>query len=224
MEAGVDPLFEVAAEDEAACVADRAFESWFEAALANPPEGVARILRRRSRGRQPREMLRDALGTLIEHRDSPALWRRDPFDRRSAVDTIIEQLVGLGSLAVRSSWPDDYLTRNLAEIARFVEENARTEAVRGRDYDGLDALLRDFACGTSWRWKGAQRTRYGVLTRDEVLAQRDRIISTDLSPPVMRTWRRSVAQCGRRLHQLADEISPDLISAVTDAVVGHNTS
>src|SRR6516165_5694388 len=139
VEAGVDPLFKVAAEDEAAGIADRAFESWFEAALAGPPEGVARILRRRSRGQQPREMLRDALGSRIEHRDLAAPWRRDPFDRRSAVDTIIEQLVGLGSLAVRSSWPDDYLTRNLAEIARFVEENARTEAVRGRDYDRLEA-------------------------------------------------------------------------------------
>jgi ATP-dependent exoDNAse (exonuclease V) beta subunit len=175
VEAGVDPLFEVAAEDEAAGIADRAFESWFEVALADPPEGVARILRRRSRGQRPREMLRDALGSLIEHRDFPTRWRRDPFDRRGAIDTIMEQLVGLGSLAVRSSWPDDYLTRNLAEIARFVEENARTEAVRGRDYDGLEALLRDLARAASWRWKGAQRTRYGVLTRDEVLAQRDKI-------------------------------------------------
>jgi ATP-dependent exoDNAse (exonuclease V) beta subunit len=175
VEAGVDPLFEVAAEDEAAGIADRAFESWFEAALANPLEGVARILRRRSRGHQPREMLCNAFGSLIEHRDFPALWRRDPFDRRGAIDTIIEELAGLGSLAVRSSWHDDYLTRNLVEIARFVEENARTEAVRDRDYDGLEASLRDFARARSWGWKGAQRTRYGVLTRDEVLAERDKI-------------------------------------------------
>ena len=161
VEAGVDPLFEVAAEDEAARIADRAFGSWFETALADPPEGVARILRRRSRGQRPREMLRDALGSLIEHRDFPPRWRRDPFDRRGAIDTIIEKLTGLGSLAVRSSWPDDYLTRNLADIARFVEEHARTEVARGRDYDGLEAFLRDLARARSWGWKGAQRTRYG---------------------------------------------------------------
>src|SRR5262249_24809874 len=53
--------------------------------------------------------------------------------------------------------------------------NARVEALRDRDYDGLEALLRDFAGERSWRWKGAQRTRYGVLTRDEVLAQRDKV-------------------------------------------------
>ena len=51
----------------------------------------------------------------------------------------------MGALAAESSWADDYLTRNLAEIARFVEENAQLEAVRGRDYDGLEASLRDLA-------------------------------------------------------------------------------
>ncbi len=47
--------------------------------------------------------------------------------------------------------------------------------MRGRDYDGLEALLRDLAGAGSWRWKGAQRTRFGALTRDEVLAQRDKV-------------------------------------------------
>jgi superfamily I DNA/RNA helicase len=84
------------------------------------------------------------------------------------------QLIGVGSLASKSSWADDYLTCNLAEIARFVEENARVETVRGRDHDGLEALLRDLARARSWGWKGSQRTRYGPLTRDEVLAQRDK--------------------------------------------------
>ena len=175
VQAGIDPLFEVAAKDEAEGLADQAFESWFQAALADPPEGVRRILRRRAKGQQPREMLRGALGSLIEHRDFPTPWRRDPFDRSGAIDIIMEQLMGVGSLATKSSWPGDYLTTNLAKIARFVEENARVEALRDRDYDGLEALLRDFAHERSWRWKGAQRTRYGVLTRDEVLAQRDKV-------------------------------------------------
>jgi ATP-dependent helicase/nuclease subunit A len=175
VEGGVDPLFEVAAEDEAEGLADRAFESWFQAALADPREGVRRLLRRRSRGQRPREMLRSALASLVEHRDFPAPWRRDPFDRSGAIDTVMEQLIGVGSLATKSSWHDDYLTCNLAEIARFVEENQRVEAVRGRDYDGLEALLRDFARARSWGWKGSQRTRYGALTRDEVLAQRDKV-------------------------------------------------
>ena len=68
---------------------------------------------------------------------------------------------------------DDYLTRNLAEIARFVEENTQLEAVRGRDYDGLEATLRDLARAKSWKWKGAKRVTFGALSRDEVLSRRD---------------------------------------------------
>jgi ATP-dependent exoDNAse (exonuclease V) beta subunit len=59
------------------------------------------------------------------------------------------------------------------EIERFVAENARAEAVRGRDYDGLEASLRRFARERSWNWKGAQRTRFGARSRDEVLNRRN---------------------------------------------------
>ena len=46
VEAGVDPLFAIAAPDEAARLLERAFDDWFQAALADPPEGVRRLLRR----------------------------------------------------------------------------------------------------------------------------------------------------------------------------------
>jgi hypothetical protein len=48
VEAGVDPVFKMVAEDEAEALADEAFERWLERILANPPEGPRRILRRRS--------------------------------------------------------------------------------------------------------------------------------------------------------------------------------
>ena len=126
-----------------------------------PPEDIRRILRRRSKLQPPREALRSALGNLIEHRDFPAPWRRDPFNRTDAIDGVMAQLASLGELAAESSWPEDYLARNLAEIARFVAENARAEAVRGRDYDGLEASLRNLARRRSWSWQGARRT-YGA--------------------------------------------------------------
>ena len=174
VEAGVDPLFEIVAEDEARDIADRAFESWFQAALANPPEGVRRILRRRSKDQRPREMLRSALDNLILCRDFPTPWRRDAFDRDGLIDALLAQLKELGDLAVKSSWHEDYLTRNLAEISRFIEENTQLEAVRGRDYDGLEATLRDLARAKSWKWKGAKKVTFGALSRDEVLSRRDR--------------------------------------------------
>lgn len=135
VEAGIDPLFEVASEEEAEALADEAFEGWFQRALADPPEGIRRILRRRSGMQSPREQLRTAMQSLHRHHDFPEPWRHSPFDRSAAVDTLMDELGQLGRLGAASLRPDDYLTRNLAEVARFVEETARIEAVRGRDYD-----------------------------------------------------------------------------------------
>ena len=82
----MDPLFEVAAEDEAEGLADQAFERWFQAALADPPEGIRRILRRRLKGIHRAKCCGAALDNLIEHRDFPEPWRRDPFDRIGEID------------------------------------------------------------------------------------------------------------------------------------------
>lgn len=173
VEAGVDPLFEVASDDEATALVDEAFESWFQRVLANPGEGVRRVLRRRSGKTTPREQLRAAVSSLCEHRDFPAAWRRDPFDRNAAIDALIDQLAPFAAIAEASSWRDDYLSRNLSEIGGFVSETIRTEAVRGRDYDGLEADLRSLARARSWTWKGAQRTTFGTLSRNDVLVLRD---------------------------------------------------
>jgi ATP-dependent helicase/nuclease subunit A len=179
VEAGIDPLFEVASDQEAEALADEAFEGWFQRILADPPEGVRRILRHRSGLQSPREQLRNAMRSLREHRDFPEPWRRTPFERNVAIDSLMLELAQLGRLAAASSWPDDYLTRNLAEIARFAEETARIEAVRGRDHDGLEAELHGLSRLRSWSWKGAKRTTFGALSRDEVLARRDQA-KTDL--------------------------------------------
>jgi ATP-dependent helicase/nuclease subunit A len=175
VEAGIDPLFEVASEPATEALAAQAFDAWFERALSRPPEGIRRLLRRRSRGSSPREELRLAMNRLREHRDFPQGWRRDPFDRNGAIDALIPRLTAVGRLAIESSWPEDYLSQNLAEIAKFIDETTRLEAVQGRDYDGLEAELRRFARHWSWRWSGARRTRFGALTRDEVLVRRDTI-------------------------------------------------
>src|SRR4029079_12535549 len=76
VEAGVDPLFEVAPEDVAGELFRRAFDRWLERALADPPEGVRRVLRRPTRDQEgPRALLRAAALALAERRDFPARWR-----------------------------------------------------------------------------------------------------------------------------------------------------
>ena len=174
VEAGIDPLFEVASEQEAQALADEAFDRWFEKVLADPPEGIRRLLRRRSERVTPREQLRTAMNTLREHRDFPTPWRRDPFDRNKSIDALLSELVALGPLAGDSSWPDDPLARNLTDIGRFVADATRLEQMSGRDYDGLEADLRALGRLGSWRTRGARATTFGDLTRDEVLVRRDR--------------------------------------------------
>jgi len=179
VEAGIDPLFEVAAEDQAADLMDRAFDTWFENALSKPSEGVRRILRRRSKSKQSRDVLRTAAGNLAEHRDFPTAWRRDPFNRNSEIDGLIRRLTELGELGAKASSLQDYLAKNLIEIKRFVDENAALETVRGRDYDGLEFALADLARRWSWGWKGSKKTTFGNLSRDQVLAQRN-LVKSDL--------------------------------------------
>jgi ATP-dependent exoDNAse (exonuclease V) beta subunit len=178
VEAGIDPLFEVAADDQAQALADEAFDRWFETVLGNPPEGIRRLLRRRSERVVPREQLRAAMNSLREHRDFPEPWRRDPFDRDNTIDSIVGELAGLAPFAAESSWPEDHLAGNLADIARFIADTTRLEQVRARDYDGIEAELRSLARLRSWRARGARSTTFGDLTRNEVLARRDQAKSS----------------------------------------------
>jgi ATP-dependent exoDNAse (exonuclease V) beta subunit len=179
VEAGVDPLFEVASEDESRALLDRAFESWFQRTLADPPEGVRRVLRRKPIGfgaAGPRQQLRGAVASLVEHRDFDTEWRSVPFDRNTAIDTLLARLAQIAALAARANRESDYLARNLAEIERFIHENAHREAVRGRDHDALEAELRDLSRSRliHWHWKGSPRAPYGKgLERAEVLRLRD---------------------------------------------------
>jgi ATP-dependent helicase/nuclease subunit A len=177
--AGVDPLFQVAAEDLAEGLLARAFDRWFEHKLAAPGEGVRRILRRVGRSADgPRAMLRNAAAELVWRRDFPAPWRHAAaFDRERAIDGILEEIAALGAHA-RSGDPEDYFVRSLAELARFADEARRREEVRGeRDYDGLEAGLIALLRERHWRWTGFRRTQPGfdkgaLLDRREALKLR----------------------------------------------------
>jgi len=176
VEAGVDPLFEVAADD-ADRLYDTAFDGWLQSVLPSPPEGIRRVLRRPQAPRDgsgPIESLRAAGAKLIDSRDFATPWSRLPFDLPTAVDFALTELTAVAGYAELAERKDDYLAKNLREIARFVENGARLErGGRPRDYDGLEAELRQLAKHRSFRWKGFGKTYGGGLSRAEVLAQRD---------------------------------------------------
>lgn len=174
VEARVDPLFEVAAEDEAEQLFDHAFEGFFQAALREPPEGIRRVLRRRSRG-GAREALREAAWKLVGHRDFTAPWRREPLTREAAMDAMVERMRGLAELASRGDRPGDYLTKGLEKVRRLVAEVGLREHVRDRDYDGLEAELVEAARWKEWGWKGFGQWYGKGIARADVVAERDAV-------------------------------------------------
>jgi ATP-dependent helicase/nuclease subunit A len=169
IEAGVDPLFEVAAEDVAEQLFARAFETWFQTALADPPEGVRRILRRDD----PAELLRRAGWSLVDRRDFDGAWRRDAFERDTRLDAIIAELRPLAALADRAHRADDYLAKLLGKLGRWLAELDRRELVRPRDHDGLEAELGVVERWREWRNTGRGQNFGDGLLRADVIVQRD---------------------------------------------------
>ncbi len=175
VEAGVDPMFEVAPEEVTEGLFDTAFNGWFEQVLAAPVEGVRRMLCRRDlNDRQgPRPILRAAAYELLQWRDFDAPWPHETFDRDAQIDRLVAEALQLGELAELSS-DDDPLQKALDEIRRAITEAIRLEAVRGRDYDALEATLLGLLRGPGgrWRWRGWGED-FGPLGRDDVIARRD---------------------------------------------------
>ena len=160
VEAKVDPLFEVASEDESERLYDEAFTRWFQDTLQAPGEGVSRVLRRATRERDqdgPRAALRKAGRNLIEQRDFPTPYERPDFDRKAALDDVIAQLAPLGDYGPKG-YQDNWLTKSLQEIGRVVSEIRRREDMADgvRDHDAIEAQLRQLVRYKGWTYTGGR--------------------------------------------------------------------
>jgi hypothetical protein len=200
VEACVDPLFEAADEDQQSRLFDEAFGSWFQRVLGDPPEGVRRILRHKPRGWDrtgPRELLRKAGLGLVQQRDFTAPWRRDAFDRKAAIDSVVSKVIELGALASQALDKEDWAAKSLAEIARVASEIQRREEIRGRDYDGLEEELRELARPKFWGWKGRGKWFAEGVTREDVLARRQAAVPPRGPPAARASLRRAEGARGQ---------------------------
>ncbi len=173
IEARVDPRFEMAPEESAAELLEVAFDRWFQAMLAAPGEGMRRLLRRRASddGEGPREVARRAAAELLQWRDFASPWRHVEFDREREIDRLIEQARALGALTAGVN-PDDWLRKSIDEIWQTIADALRLEAVAGRDYDALEAVLTALTGGRRWTWRG-WGDQFGAIPRTEAIARRD---------------------------------------------------
>jgi ATP-dependent exoDNAse (exonuclease V) beta subunit len=163
VEARIDPLFAVLTEAEARRVYDEAFAAWFQDVLDTTPEGVRRSLRRLSRpmvGRGapagaiddddgPVNRLKAAGWELVEWRDFPAAWSRPPFDRRTAIASLVAAVHAFAAASAHPASPRDPLHVDTAP-ARRVSEELRLIAAAGDD-DAAEGVLVDLCRDRDFR-------------------------------------------------------------------------
>jgi ATP-dependent helicase/nuclease subunit A len=176
VEARVDPQFEPMGDPEAERIYGEAFTLWLQAKLEDPPEGVRRSLRRKSK-EGPVERLRRAGWTLTGWRDFQEPWRRLPLAREAAVDALVQQLHDFARLASHPSNPRDYFYLDTRKARRISYEIRVIEKVRKRDYDGLEATFVELAADRDFQRAKGYGKEYGEgVTRAEVLAAHQQLV------------------------------------------------
>jgi ATP-dependent exoDNAse (exonuclease V) beta subunit len=181
VEAGVDPAFVTLAEADARQLFDSAFDGWLQAELEHPGEGIRRSLRRRSGydHEGPAGRLAVAAWALTEFRDFPEPWRTEPFDRVRAIDRLVPEVHAFAELTQQPGRGNDRLYQSTGAVRRLSTEIAQNEAVRPRDYDGLEASFvalardRDF----SDQRPGAGKNYSERATRADVLDRRAALLA-----------------------------------------------
>ena len=201
LQAGVDPLFEVATEEEKDRLYRRVFDRWLQEKLSDPPPGVRRLMRRPQIWEEgPVDNLYKAGYELLDVRDFPARWQIRPFDREVEIDALVERAFSLGEKAAKAANDRDKLFLDLAELLALVQDLKGQEQVSGRrDYDALEHRLASLKLG--------KRKGYGPyaegIAREKLLAERD-ALAGDLGSFQRRARADLAAHLQNELRELVD--------------------
>ena len=171
LQAGVDPFFEVATEDEAQRLYRRVFLRWLQEKLDDPPPGIRRLLRQPVENEfGPVDRLYQAGWALIDRRDFPAPWEIRPFPREKDIDWLVERFLHVAKQSEDCASTSDRLYRDLAGLRSFALELERQETASGkRDYDSLEHRLLKLDLGKS-KGRGSYSDR---VSRQDLLDERE---------------------------------------------------
>ncbi len=180
VEAQVDPGFEELSEQEAYRIYKRSFRTWLEARLGEDSPGLrrafARLAWRDGWDDSPAlEQLERTGWKLLEWRDYPAPWRRDPFARESEIDTLARMTRDLAEMSRQPRRVNDDLYLGTAPARALAGWFDQAESLGRRDYDGLEGRL--LKLGRELR-KSARKGRGeygGGVVREELAGQRDEL-------------------------------------------------
>src|SRR5579884_621728 len=144
VEARIDPQFEVMTDVKSQNLYRQAFNLWFQRKLEDPPEGIRRFLRRRSRV-PVTEALFKAGWELTNWRDFPTHWRRElSFGREQEIDRLVDNLHTFADLTRDPGNASNMLFVDTAPARSFSDDIKTISAVRAKDYDALEAMFVSF--------------------------------------------------------------------------------
>jgi ATP-dependent exoDNAse (exonuclease V) beta subunit len=199
VEARVDPLFAVLTEPQADRLYSRAFRTWLQQVLEDPPEGLRRGLRRTSapsfagaESSGPIDRLRGAGRTLAEWRAFPEPWDRPRFNRASEIDRLLDALHRLADLTSAPASERDNLyidtdaVRRLSRQIRLEDSFAHPPPRAGRAGES-QLSPPDPGAGEAGRDLDAREARLVDLTRDRGLSRTRKGSGYKFSKDVART-------------------------------------
>ncbi len=175
VEARVDPAFEELSEQEANRLYQRAFRSWLERRLAEPSPGLRRAFARLAwrdswDNSPPLEQLQYAGRKLVEWRDYPTAWRREPFSREEEIATVLRMARELADLSSRPRRVTDNLYIGLQPVRLMVQ------SIAAQDQDSLEAAVLKLGRDMRRDTKKGSSDYGGGVSREDLLRQRDELL------------------------------------------------
>jgi len=174
VEARIPPGFEELDEMQASALYSRAFDSWIEVALGESSPGLRRALSRISSVRSsedgsPLDRLRADGRNLIDWRDFPAPWRREPYAREAEIDALVEKVSRFAEMVATCKSTRNELRRTLQCVVNFPAR------LRRPDYDYMEGLLLGLAQDLRDVRKGYSKSFSAEHSRDAIVAAKDEL-------------------------------------------------
>jgi ATP-dependent exoDNAse (exonuclease V) beta subunit len=237
VEACVDPSFQELTDQESHRLYQRSFRAWLEKGLEKSSPGLRRACQRLAwrdswDDSPPIEQLQWAGRKLVEWRDYPEPWLREPFSRGEEIKTLIRMVRELAEMSAHPRRVTDNLFRGLAPSRALAGWIDKAEGAGPLDHDALEGLLlklgrdlrRDLKKGSGEYGGGIAREAL-VLHRDELLRWIEEFrqrADADLAVELREEMRSLVDEYNDRKRRAGKLDFVDLLISVRDLVRDQN--
>jgi ATP-dependent helicase/nuclease subunit A len=233
VEARVDPAFEELNEQASHRLYQKSFRAWLEKGLAQSSPGLRRAFARLAwrdswDASPPIEQLQWAGKKLVEWRDYPEPWLRDPFSRDEEIKTLVRMARELAELSSKPRRVTDNLYRSLAPARALAGWIDKAESAGARDYDALEGLLLKLGRDLGRNFKKGSGEYGGGVGREDLVLRSDELrrwieefrrhADADLAVELREEMRGLITEYDDRKRRAGKLDFVDLLIAVRDLV------